>query len=351
MSLDDAEIKRIYSVLDKIKDPEIGVSIVRLGMVKSVEFKDGTLGVIIKLTVPNCPLTSKIETDVKSGLNQTYANINVSFEQMSKEDLEAVKGMLQRSSGKIPSPIRKYDKKSIKKIVAVYSAKGGVGKSTIVGLLALEAKREGYKTGILDCDVSGPSIQTIFGMSKRVYLNDDKSFDPINHEGIKIISVDMLTDAGALIWRGPLVTGALKQMYGDTNWGDLDILFLDMPPGTSDGPLTVFQSIPVDEVLLVTTPQSLSNVIGNKTLSIANALKIPVSGVIENMSYIKCDHCNKHMEFNRGYVDKLEGVKVVCHLPFEMNMSSNIESGMADKEIVVQLKSALKAVLKETETS
>ena len=340
MSINPNEKERILAVLEKVKDPEIGINIVKLKMIGSIEKEGGVLTIHIKLTVPGCPLSHTIEKDIKDLLKaEGYEKIDVEFGFMSREELDNVKKEIMANSQKMPSPIEKYEKKQIKNVIAVYSAKGGVGKSSVVSMLAVAAKQNGYKVGILDCDVSGPSIQSIFKLDVKASIGENNRILPFDYKGIKIISIDMLTDAGALIWRGPLVSSAIKQMYGETDWGDLDVLFLDLPPGTSDGPLTVFQSIPVDKILLVTTPQNLSQTVGKKTMLMADVLKIPIIGIIENMSYIKCDKCGEKIEIGKNS-GKIKEIPLLAELPFKKEISVNIEDSM-DEESMAALKGVL----------
>jgi ATP-binding protein involved in chromosome partitioning len=334
MNLDKKELDKIYSLLDKVKDPEIGVSIVKLKMLSSIEKEGDVLNITVKLTVPGCPLSTTIEKDIKEALkNEGYSDIKIEFGYMTKEELESVKNAIRSDNKNLPAPIEKYDKKSIKNIIAVYSAKGGVGKSSIVTLLALVANKKGYKIGVLDCDVSGASIQTLLNTKYRASLGKNDKLIPLNYKGIEIMSMDMLTDAEALVWRGPLVSSAIKQMYSDTDWGDIDILFLDLPPGTSDGPLTVFQSIPVDRIILITTPQNLSQTIGKKTILMANALKVPIVGIIENMSYIKCEHCGKKTYLPGPPEKIISKIPILAKLPFKKNISYEIEKTLDDETL------------------
>ena len=191
----------------------------------------------------------------------------------------------------------------------------------------------GYKTGILDCDISGPSITSLFNLKERAYADQDGKIIPIIKNGLKIMAVDMLTQVEAIIWRGPLVSSAIKQMYNDTNWGNLDILFLDLPPGTSDAPITVFQSIPVDGTVVVTTPQELSNLIGKKTLVVAKSLNIPVMGVIENMSYFVCKHCGEKNEI--GSKDTKLDLPILAKLPFFNDLNAEKEESINQLKIAV----------------
>ncbi|MGC8533352.1 MAG: P-loop NTPase [Candidatus Parvarchaeum sp.] len=334
MKLEGDRLKGIIDLIEPIKDPEIGISIVKLRMVESVEEDDGKIKVNVKLTVPGCPLSSTIEKDIKKALKEKgYNDAEVNFGFMSKKELEEIKEVVRKEQIKMPQSIERYEKKSIRKIIAVYSAKGGVGKSTIVKLLAETANSMNYKTGILDCDISGPSITSLFNLKERAYANEEGKIIPVIKDGIKIMAVDMLTDVEAIIWRGPLVSSAIKQMYNDTDWGSLDILFLDLPPGTSDAPITVFQSIPVDETLVVTTPQELSNLIGKKTIVVAKSLNIPVVGVIENMSYFVCKHCGEKNEIGSNY-KKLD-LPILAKLPFFNDLDSEKKESINELRISV----------------
>ena len=344
MSIEKKELDRIYSLLDNVKDPEIGISIVKLRMIDSVEKRGDALNISIKLTVPGCPLSATIESDIKKALaGENYGDINIDFDYMTKEELESVKKAIYGNNQKLPTPIERYDKKSISNIIAVYSAKGGVGKSSVVALLALVANRLGYRTGILDCDISGPSIQTILRTNYRAAASEKGKIAPLDYKGVKIISVDMLTNAEALIWRGPLVSSAIKQMYSDTDWGSLDVLFLDLPPGTSDGPLTVFQSIPVDKIVLVTTPQILSQTVGAKTMLMAETLKVPLIGIIENMSYMVCDHCGGRIDLAGEPSRRISKIPILAKLPLKQGLSSNLE-GTLSKESFTELNGVINAI-------
>ncbi len=334
MKLEGDRLKGIIDLIEPIKDPEIGISIVKLRMIDSVEEENGRIKINIKLTVPGCPLSSTIEKDVKKILEEKgYTDAEVNFGFMSKKELDEIKDVIRKEKISMPESIERYEKKSIRRIIAVYSAKGGVGKSTVVKLLAETANSMGYKTGILDCDISGPSITSLFDLKERAYANQDGKIIPIIKNGLKIMAVDMLTQVEAIIWRGPLVSSAIKQMYNDTNWGNLDILFLDLPPGTSDAPITVFQSIPVDGTVVVTTPQELSNLIGKKTVVVAKSLNIPVIGVIENMSFFVCKHCGEKNEI--GSKDTKLDLPILAKLPFFNDLNAEKEESINQLKIAV----------------
>jgi len=329
MTISKERYNTLYNAIKDIKDPEIGIELSKLGMIEDIDSSDGYIIIKIKLTVPGCPLAGTIEKEIKEKIKQD--NVKVIFDYMTKEELEKAKKVVAEYNYKVPVSIEKYEKRKIKNVIAVYSAKGGVGKSTIVAILAYYLKNKGYNVGILDCDISGPSIKTLFNIKGFAYADENDKIQPILVDGIKIVSVDLLTDAVALIWRGPLVTSAIKQMYNDTDWGDLDYLLLDMPPGTSDGPLTVLQSIPVDSIILIVTPQTLSKEVGIKTIVMADSLKVPIIGAIENMSYIYLPNKEK-IELGEN-ISKINNISVTSHIPLIPNISISENKDIIYKEL------------------
>jgi Mrp family chromosome partitioning ATPase len=191
------------------------------------------------------------------------------------------------------------DQSSIKHVIGVISGKGGVGKSLVTGILATELNRRGHKVGILDADITGPSIPKMFGLSgMHVYGQDDKIIPAQSKGGIKIMSTNLIleNENDPVLWRGPMLMGALKQFFEDTLWGDLDYLLIDMPPGTGDVALTVFQSLPIEGVVIVSSPQDLVQVIVGKAVKMAAMMNVPVIGVVENMSYMECPDCGRKLE-------------------------------------------------------
>ena len=199
---------------------------------------------------------------------------------------------------------------SIRHVYGIVSGKGGVGKSLVTGSLAVELARRGYKVGILDADITGPSIQKMFGISGGAKGDDNGIYPAEAAGGIKIMSINMLLDDDTtpVIWRGPVLAGVVKQFWTDVIWGELDYLLVDMPPGTGDVPLTVFQSIPVEGILIVTSPQSLVNMIVTKAFNMAKQMNVPVLGLIENFSYLECPDCGRHIEvFGTSHIDEIAG--------------------------------------------
>lgn len=196
----------------------------------------------------------------------------------------------------------------IKHIIAVVSGKGGVGKSSVTCQLAVLMQRMGFKTAILDADITGPSIPKAFGVNKMPEGEGDFLYPDETKTGIKIMSVNLLLDdeTTPVLWRGPIIAGTVKQFYSDIIWGDIDYMFIDCPPGTGDVPLTIFQSIPIDGVVVVTTPQDLVSVIVGKAVHMADSMNIPVIGMIENMSYFECPDCgNKHYIFGKSRLEEV----------------------------------------------
>ena len=227
---------------------------------------------------------------------------------------------------------------SVRKVIGVASGKGGVGKSFVTSVLAVQLARQGYKVGIMDADVTGPSIPQSFGLEENLMATEDELIMPaITKTGIKAVSVNlMLSDKEApVVWRGPVINSLVKQFWGQVNWGPLDVLLIDMPTGTGDVPLTVFQSIPIDGILLVATAQDLVSMIVNKARNMASMMKVPVLSMVENMSYVKCPHCGERIEL---YGDgktieesaKAIGAKVSDKLPLDPEITKLVDSGRAE---------------------
>jgi Mrp family chromosome partitioning ATPase len=236
-----------------------------------------------------------------------------------------------------PFKVKMNKQSEIRKVVAVVSGKGGVGKSTVTGLLAVNTSEKGYFTGILDADITGPSIGKMFGITDRAYGTEDGLIYPaLTSREIKIITSNMLLDEEdkAVMWRGLLINGAVKDFYSKVLWGDLDVLYIDMPPGTGDVPLTIYQSLPIDGIVLVTTPQDLVSMIVAKAIDMANQMSVPILGIIENMSYMECPCCNQRIyPFGEGRVEEFaqkHGVSVLAKLPIVANLTEAADQGEFD---------------------
>jgi len=225
---------------------------------------------------------------------------------------------------------------SIKKVIAVVSGKGGVGKSLVTSLLASGMRRKGYESAVLDADVTGPSIPKAFGISEKA-MGSSQGIIPVRSKGgVQVMSVNLLleNDTDPVVWRGPLIAGTVKQFWTDVIWDNVDFMFVDMPPGTGDVPLTVFQSLPVDGIVVVTSPQELVGMIVGKSVKMAEMLNVPIIGVVENMSYFQCPNCNeKHFIFGESNVEELAseyGIGNVSKIPVNADIASSCDNGLIE---------------------
>ena len=236
---------------------------------------------------------------------------------------------------------------SVKKVIAVMSGKGGVGKSMVTGLLASLMNQRGYKTGVLDADITGPSIPKMFGVNERGHGTSEGLLPSLSKGKVKVMSSQLLLEHNndPIVWRGSLISGLVKQFWTDVIWEDVDFLFVDMPPGPGDVPLTVFQSIGVDGIIIVTSPQELVKMIVEKAVKMANMMNIPIIGIVENMSYIKCPDCEKHIEvFGPSHVDEIGkefNLKVLAKMPIDYTLTSASDKGELDNVKVDYLNEAL----------
>lgn len=240
---------------------------------------------------------------------------------------------------------------SIKKVVAVGSGKGGVGKSSVTSLLAVMMARRGYKVGILDADITGPSIPRAFGITQKALGSDLGILPAETHMNIKVMSINLLLqdETQPVVWRGPVLAGAVTQFWTDVVWGDLDVLFIDMPPGTGDVPLTVYQSIPVDATVVVSTPQSLVQMVVGKAKTMADMLSIPVVGLVENMSYLTCPDCGKHITLfgeENGLAAAAEqmNIPLLAKLPIDANIARLCDEGEIERAVCDEIAPAVDAV-------
>ena len=224
-------------------------------------------------------------------------------------------------------------KASVKKVIAVVSGKGGVGKSTVTSLLAVGMSRRGKRVGVLDADITGPSAPTAFGVNECQGATQDGLYPALTTGGIQVMSINLLLDNATdpVVWRGPVIAGAVKQFWTDVIWEDVDYMFVDMPPGTGDVPLTVFQSLPVDGIVIVTSPQDLVSMIVSKAVKMANMMKIPVLGFVENYSYLECPDCGKKIEvFGKSKLDEVAAsfdLPVLARLPIDPKVAECYDSG------------------------
>jgi Mrp family chromosome partitioning ATPase len=271
--------EQIQQALTQVIDPELGGNIVELGMVRDIQIAASQVTITLALTVMGCPLRNYLQEQTKTaGMTVPgVETVTVELSAMTPEERQHLKERL--------TPATQIN--HVGRMVAVMSGKGGVGKSSVTALLAAALKRQGYEVGILDADVTGPSIPRLFGITGPV-RGTPIGILPIETEtGIKVISTNLMLaeEDMAIIWRGAIMSGTIRQFWTDVLWGRLDYLLVDLPPGTSDATLTVMQSLPLDGVVLVTTPQSLSSMVVRKTVNMSQSLGVSILGIVENMSY------------------------------------------------------------------
>jgi len=285
----------VINKLSTVIDPDLNKDIVSMGMIKDLDLNSGNLKFTLELTTPACPFNEQIEADVRKAIDELDGidnlDMNVTAKVMEGRSLDADESM-----------------KTVKNIIAVASGKGGVGKSTVALNLALALSRTGAKVGLLDADIYGPSIPLMLGMKNTAMQVEDKKLQPPESNGIKVVSFGFFAEQEhqAAIYRGPIISGIVKQFLVDTNWTDLDYLIVDLPPGTGDIPLTLAQTIPITGILVVTTPQEVASSVASKAIGMFDKLNVPMLGVVENMSYFECSKCNeKHYIFGKGGAEKI----------------------------------------------
>ena len=241
----------------------------------------------------------------------------------------------QNCSSRDPKSLieKPHELSKIKKVIGVVSGKGGVGKSLVTSLLAVSMKRKGFSTAILDADITGPSIPKAFGIKEKAQGSEQGIFPCMTKTGIEIMSVNLLleNETDPVVWRGPVIAGTVKQFWTDVIWNDVDFMFVDMPPGTGDVPLTVFQSLPVDGIVIVASPQELVGMIVEKAVKMANLMNIPILGIVENMSYFKCPGCNeKHYIYGESHIEEIAkrfDIPAIGTLPINPQLAALVDGG------------------------
>jgi len=309
-------IDQVLEKLSTVIDPDLKKDIVSMGMIKDLELNEGNLKFTLELTTPACPFNVEIEDDVRKAIADITElknfDLKVTAKVMEGRSLDDDTGMT-----------------TVKNIIGVASGKGGVGKSTVSLNLALALSEAGAKVGLLDADIYGPSIPLMLGMKDGSMEVEDNKLQPADSHGLKVVSFGFFADQSnqAAIYRGPIISGILKQFLVDTNWSELDYLIVDLPPGTGDIPLTLAQTIPITGILVVTTPQDVASHVAVKAVSMFEKLNVPIIGVVENMSHFICTKCDeKHYIFGEG------GAKAISeqfNMPFlgEVPLNSGIMSG------------------------
>lgn len=343
------EKSRIVEGLRDVLDPEIGINIVDLNMVRDVSIDHGDVKVTIALTVPHCPLAKTLQTDVEKALKRLgdVTSVRVETTSMSKTELETLRKMLQSRVAQPTMPaqktsvgpgIERLGKRGIRNIIAIISGKGGVGKSFVTSMLASELRRQGYEVGVLDADLTGPSIAKVFGLHDKPVKGPTGAIIPIRtRTGIKVMSINLVLEDPSMpvIWRGPIVNSVIRQLYWDVDWGDLHYLLVDLPPGTSDAPLTVFQSLPLDGVIVVSSPQDLASMIVGKAVNMAKKMDAPLLGLVENMSHLICPHCSERVKlFGDPQGEKLAqslGIPFLGDVPLDPDIARLSDEGLIEE--------------------
>jgi ATP-binding protein involved in chromosome partitioning len=307
-------VDQVLTSLRTVVDPELHKDIVSMGMIKDLAITEGKVSFNLELTTPACPFNSDIEQDVRTAIS------NIGVENLDlKVTARVMEGRAISMDELIPE---------VKNIIAVASGKGGVGKTTIAVNLALALAKSGAKVGLLDADIYGPSVPLMLGAEESPQVLKNK-IQPPNVEGIKVISMGFFYEQSqqAGIYRGPIVSGIVKQFLTDVEWGSLDYLIIDLPPGTGDAPLTMAQTIPVTGIIIVTTPQDVAMNVAVKAVGMFSKLNVPIVGVIENMSYLQCPHCSEKINiFGKGGGQK---ISEKFNIPFlgEIPLSPQIMEG------------------------
>ena len=316
----------VMNALKRVVDPEIHRNVVELNMVRDLVIgDDGSVSFTLALTIPTCPLRDQIAEDARRtvGALPGVKSVQVTLGAMTDEERNAVLGI---------TPPQTVDHE-IGRVIAVLSGKGGVGKSLVTGLLATALKRAGYNVGILDADVTGASIPKLFGVHGPLMAANNKIQPVQSRTGIKIISVNLALEdeSTAFVWRGAMITKAIQQFWNEVDWGGLDFLLVDMPPGTSDAALTVMQDLPVNGILMVTSPQSLATMIVKKALDMAKKMNAPILGVIENMAGFTAPDTGTHYEIfgpsHAAEVAEAAGAPLLARLPIDSQFAERCDAG------------------------
>jgi ATP-binding protein involved in chromosome partitioning len=309
----------VLDVLRQVQEPELGGDLVTRNMVKDLRIDGAAVAFTIELTTPACPLKDEIEADVRTKmapLGVTTIDINWS-------------AMVRRAAPSQPQQLVP----GVKNIIAVASGKGGVGKSTVSVNLAVALAQSGASVGLLDADITGPNIPMMLGVDGQPKASESNKITPLERHGVKVISIQFFVPEGQpIVWRGPLVGGAIQQFLRDVEWGDLDYLVIDLPPGTSDAQLTLAQAVPISGTVLVTTPQEVALADVAKALAMLKRMSVPVIGVIENMTGFVCSHCGEVTEiFGRGGGERFaqqHGLEYLGGIPLDVTVRQGGDVGV-----------------------
>jgi Mrp family chromosome partitioning ATPase len=322
----------IRDVLAQVMDPELHRSIVDLGMLRELRVGEGEVALTLALTTLACPLKDRIVEDIRAAIRTVDGGLAVTIHLTEMSDSE-------RSAAMGEQPSHQYMAEAMNEVhraIAVMSGKGGVGKSSIAALLAIALRRRGERVGLLDADITGPSIPRMFGLSGTPAVCPFGLEPAISATGIKVMSINLLLsdEDEAVIWRGPLISGAIKQFWGDVFWDRLDTLVIDLPPGTSDATLTVMQTLPVDGVVLVTSPQDLAGMVVRKAARMVQQMGRPILGLVDNMSYVQCPDCLRRIDvFGPSRAEETAqaiGVPLLGQIPLDPQLAVLCDNGKVE---------------------
>lgn len=311
----------VLKILEEVIDPELNRNIVELNMIRDIKIDGNYISLTFLITTKSCPLKEQLKDNITQVLkNNGFKEVKIKIETMKEDEVKKISSLLKNKKGKI------------KNIIAIASGKGGVGKSTVTTNLAASIKKLNYKVGILDADINGPNIPMMFGIKERP-ASIDGMILPIEKYGIKIISLGFLMEeeSNAILWRGPLISKAITELFEYSLWGELDFLLVDLPPGTGDETLTVGQSLPIDGVLIITTPQEVSVLDAKRSAYAFNKLNVKLLGVIENMSYFICPENKKEYQiFGSGGGEKISkylNIPLLGKIPIELEVRTGGDIG------------------------
>ena len=309
----------VMAALRTVEEPELGGDLVTRNMIKDLRIDGGAVAFTIELTTPACPLKDEIESRVRTAL-----------EPVGVESIDLTWGAsVRRAAPRTPEQLLP----GVKNIIAVASGKGGVGKSTVAVNLAVALARDGAEVGLLDADITGPNVPMMLGLDGQPGKSENEKILPLSRHGVKAISIQFFVPPGQpIIWRGPLVGGAIQQFLRDVDWGDLDYLVIDLPPGTSDAQLTLAQAVPISGSVLVTTPQEVALLDVEKALAMFKRTSVPVIGLVENMSGLVCPHCSEIIElFGRGGGERFareHGLEFLGQIPLDITVRQGGDVGV-----------------------
>ena len=309
----------VMAALRTVEEPELGGDLVTRNMIKELQIDGNSVAFTIELTTPACPLKDEIESRVRTAL-----------EPVGVESIDLTWGAsVRRAAPRTPEQLLP----GVKNIIAVASGKGGVGKSTVAVNLAVALARDGAEVGLLDADITGPNVPMMLGLDGQPGKSENEKILPLSRHGVKAISIQFFVPPGQpIIWRGPLVGGAIQQFLRDVEWGDLDYLVIDLPPGTSDAQLTLAQAVPISGSVLVTTPQEVALLDVEKALAMFKRTSVPVIGLVENMSGLVCPHCSEIIElFGRGGGERFareHGLEFLGQIPLDITVRQGGDVGV-----------------------